>query len=235
MITELPLMAEVSQAEPLTQTILKVILTPHHYVPYQAGQYLQILSANEALSYSIANAPLGAHHYELHLRHSPNNPVHQSLLKDIRLNGEIPIYLPLGDCHVGCLSNQHPVIMIVQGTGFAPIKAMIEQWLSEGVFPPTLLIWLARSPSDWYMQSLVEHWDHHVEFFQWLPLQADLSEQEILEIALRESRFDLSSLQVILAGSFERMHLFRDVGMQLGLKKQQFFSDSFSTATSIQK
>jgi CDP-4-dehydro-6-deoxyglucose reductase len=226
MIKDLPLMAEVTQVEPLTEHILRVFLTPQHYVNYTAGQYLQILTSEEALCCSIANAPLGAHHYELHLRHSPQNPLHQILMKEMRSSGEVPIYLPLGNCHVGRLSVERPVLMIAQGTGFAPMKAMLEQWLTDGSMPPTLFCWLARNPSDWYMQPLVETWAEHVEQFQFLPLRADLADEMVFKTVLKEANFDLTQLQVVLAGPFDRMRALQQVGVALGLQPQQFFSDA---------
>ena len=35
-------------------------------------------------SYSIANAPLGSHQYELHIRHGPDNPYSQRLFAHIK-------------------------------------------------------------------------------------------------------------------------------------------------------
>lgn len=227
MIKDLPLMAEVTQVEPLTQNIIRVFLTPQHYVNYIPGQYLQILTSEEALCYSIANAPLGAHHYELHLRHSPQNKQHQSLMKEMRTAGELPIYLPLGACHVERLSMTRPLIMIAQGTGFAPMKAMLEQWLTDGALPPTLFCWLARTPSDWYMESLVKTWDEHVEHFQFLPMRAELADEVVFEEVLQQARFDLNALQVVLAGPFDRMRALKQVGIQHGLQSHQFLSDAF--------
>ena len=92
--------AEVVSIEPLTLDILRVFLRPQHYVPYLAGQYLQILMPEEAASYSIANAPLGVPHYELQLRHRPHQRSSEQLLKMLREQGEIPLFLPMGQCHV---------------------------------------------------------------------------------------------------------------------------------------
>lgn len=227
MIKDLPLMAEVTQVEALTQQILRITLEPQHYVDYQAGQYLQILTSEEALSYSIANAPLGAHHYELHIRHIAQDPLHQHLLNEMRTTGEVPIFLPLGQCHVGCFSVERPLIMIAQGTGFAPMKAMLEHWLGEGSLPPTLFCWLARTPADWYMQTLVETWEAHVEHLQYLPLRTEISDEDVFTEVIKQAAFDTSQAQVVLAGPFERMRALKQVGMELGLQEAQFFSDAF--------
>lgn len=227
MITDVPMKAEVFSIEPLTEKILRIFLKPPHYLPYQAGQYLQILMAEEALSYSIANAPLGAHCYELHVRHRLNEPVHQHMLQEIRTQGEVPIFLPLGHCHVGCLEITRPTLLIGQGTGFAPLKAMMEQWLAEGVVPPTVLCWLVREPADWYMSELVEQWVHRVETFQYLPVLMDGQQDEWISKALSLLGKDAPALQVVLAGPSERMLGLRDQLVARGVLLAHVFSDAF--------
>ena len=113
--------AHVESINPLTDSILQLILTPHDYIDYQAGQYLQIVSDNEPLSYSIANAPLGSHKYELHIRHSRDNPSNQWLLAEIKRTGSVTIQLPLGACDLSHLHPNKPILFIAGGTGFAPI------------------------------------------------------------------------------------------------------------------
>ncbi|OGV25877.1 MAG: hypothetical protein A3F18_02885 [Legionellales bacterium RIFCSPHIGHO2_12_FULL_37_14] len=234
MLKDLSLIAEVIQIEPLTQNILKVILKPQHYVPYIAGQYLQILTQKEALCFSIANAPLGAHYYELHIRHSPQNLALQKLMQEMKEVGELPIFLPLGTCHVNKLSTERATIMLAQGTGFAPIKAIIEQWLTDGNIPPTLFCWLTRTKSDCYMRQLVEKWDFEVENFHFLPLSADFTDLNILNKLKEHSGFDLHNVQVVLSGPFERMHALKKAGISIGFKDDQFFSDAFESITKEQ-
>lgn len=92
--------ARVENIIPLTDTILQVILSPISYVPYRAGQYLKVLLAQEKLSFSIANAPLGAGKYELHIRHTQGNTSAQQLLHEIRQQELLTIQLPFGDCNL---------------------------------------------------------------------------------------------------------------------------------------
>lgn len=228
LIKDLSLMAEIIQAQPITQYILKVVLKPQHYVPYKAGQYLQILTAEEALSFSIANAPLGAHHYELHIKHNPENILHKKLMQEMRDIGELPIFLPLGNCHIDQLSVEKPLIMIAQGTGFAPIKSILEQWLADGRLPPTLFCWLSRTRSDCYMRQLVEKWDFEVENFRFLQLSLDLTDTNILNQILQHSGFDVNNVQYVLSGSIAKMLSLKHAGIALGMQAEQFFSDAFS-------
>ncbi|MCX7115652.1 MAG: NAD(P)H-flavin reductase [Gammaproteobacteria bacterium] len=227
MVADVPMQAEISSIEPLTDTILRVILKPPHYVPYQAGQYLQILMATDALSYSIANAPLGAHCYELHVRHHPAHVIHQHVLQEMRAQGEVPIFLPLGNCHVGQLDVTRPTLLLGQGTGFAPLKAIIEQWLADGLMPPTVLCWMVRSAPDWYMDDLVQQWVERVPAFRYLPCLMDNADEAWVEKLLSFAEFDVSKVQVVLAGPFERMRSLRDVMISHGIGANQFFSDAF--------
>lgn len=227
MVPELPVLAEIISVEPLNERVLRVFLKPERYVSYQAGQYLQILMAEEALAYSIANAPLGAHQYELHMRHHPTHLLHQHVLSDMKKEGALPLFLPLGNCHVGCLDASSPTWFIAQGTGFAPMKAIIEHWLAAGIMPPSVLAWLARSPSDWYLSEQVSHWVAHVPTFRYLPCLSSMSDETLTAHLMSLSVEEVGRLQVVLAGPFERMRHIRDVMMTYGLKAHQFFSDAF--------
>ena len=45
-----------------------------------------------------------------------------------------------------------------RGTGFAPIKAIIEHALHKGITRPMTLYWGGRRPQDLYMNALAEGW-----------------------------------------------------------------------------
>lgn len=226
-VMDMPMMAEIHSVEALTTSILRIILHPEHYVPYLAGQYLQILMSQEALSYSIANAPLGAHQYEIHLRHVKTNPLHQRLLHDLQTEGEVPIFLPLGECHVGRLSSEKPTLWIAQGTGFSPVKAMIEQRLADESRSPMALCWLARAPEDWYLEPLVREWELRVPTFRYLPMLLAREDEALIERILGWSEFNLQDIQIVLAGPYERMRALRTVLLQKQLRANQLFSDAF--------
>ena len=92
--------AKVTQVTPLTPLILRVELTPNQYLPYEAGQYLKIITAHDESFFSIANAPLGAKTYELHIKHYPNHPEQQHLIdtlakQDVKLLGYLIARIPV--------------------------------------------------------------------------------------------------------------------------------------------
>ncbi len=219
--------ARVEVIKPLTDSILQLFLQPETFIDYKAGQYLQILFGKDALSYSIANAPLGAHHYELHLRHSKDNLLSQALIAEIRKTGSVRLQLPFGDCCLDNLDKDKPILFIAGGTGFAPVKAMIEQLLTETDSRPFQLFWGARSESDLYMDEKVMAWQKHVSHFQYFSSVSLRGKSTLPELILAKHAHDLKKWQIVISGPFDMVYAIRDILLESGLSKEQLFSDAF--------
>lgn len=220
--------AKIERISPLTDSIIEVVLLPNEYIEYTAGQYLQIQCNDSFLSFSIANAPLGSHHYELHIRHDAQNLYHQSLFSMIKQQGGLNIRLPFGECHSACLSDE-PIIFIAGGTGFAPIKAMIEQLLGNGDQRPFELYWGARSQSDLYMDEKVKQWQAHVRHFRYVSfLPSTRSKAKLVHQVIEHHPEGLQSYQFIIAGAFDMVFSVRDALLLAGAKSEQLYSDAFN-------
>ncbi len=225
--------AEVTQVTPLTNRLLHVTLTPEQYVDYEAGQYLQIVSPNpnETPYYSIANAPLGSKTYELHIRHQPNNTEQQHVLDAITKQGRVILNLPFGHCTLHALHPKQPILFIAAGTGFAPIKAMIEQLLTEGRTQPFELFWSARTKEELYLDEKVLAWEKHVPHFKYVPHATNEHKIPFIE-RIMTAHQTLLSHQIVLAGPFDFVYTLRDKLVEKGVPQQQLFSDAFHLETS---
>ncbi|MGQ3890893.1 NAD(P)H-flavin reductase [Legionella sp. CNM-4043-24] len=221
--------AQVTRINPVTDKILVLHLLPERYMDYQAGQYLQLMSAGEWLSYSIANAPLGAHNYELHIRHDPQNTCNQALFTEIRQTGTVRIRLPFGECHLDRLDSDLPILFIAGGTGFAPINAMIEQLLASGDQRPFALYWGARSQSDLYLDEKVRQWQAHVSHFRYQSLlSAPGSTETLAGLVLQNHARDLSDYQIVISGPFDMVYATRDALVAAGVAESRLYSDAFA-------
>lgn len=227
-MSQLETIAQVMQVVPLTDSILKVILSPQDYIDYAAGQYLKIKCHEEWLCYSIANAPFGPHYYELHIRHAENNPYYQQLLTHIKEQRALTISLPHGECQINRLYPDKPILFIAGGTGFAPIKAMIEHLLATGDRRQFELYWGARSQSDLYMDEKVKQWQTHVDHFRYVALLSGGKEQSLAETVHAHHASDLLQYQVVLGGPFDMVYAVRDALVAFGMAKEQLFSDAFN-------
>lgn len=219
--------AHIERITPLTDSILQLLLVPEEYIDYQAGQYLQILSENETPSYSIANAPLGSKKYELHIRHRRDNPHNQKLLAEMKRNGAIDIQLPLGKCDLSHLHPEKPILFIAAGTGFAPIKAMIEQLLADADPRVFELFWGARFQSDLYMDNIVSHWRDHVRHFQYYSQLSDLSDTTLASNVIARHSHHLNEWQIVMSGPFDMVFDTRKQLLTEGALMKNLFSDAF--------
>lgn len=221
--------AQVVRVTPLTDKIIALQLLPENYIDYQAGQYLQIFSEGQWLSYSIANAPLGAHNYELHIRHDPQNTSNQALFREIKQQGNVRIRLPFGDCHLDKLDADRPILFIAGGTGFAPVHAMIEQLLATGDRRPFVLYWGARSQSDLYLEEKALQWQAHVSHFRYVPLvSATDSGETLATLVLKQHKKDLFDYQVVIGGPFDMVYATRDALVAAGVLNSRLYSDAFA-------
>ncbi len=222
--------ADVTHVSPISNRLLRVTLTPEQYIHYDAGQYLEIISPdpNETLYYSIANAPLGSKTYELHIRHQPQHMEQQHVLDAITKQGRVILNLPFGHCTLQALNTEKPILFIAAGTGFAPIKAIIEQLLTNGGTQAFTLYWSARRQEELYLDEKVLAWEKHVPHFDYMPHLTDTDKTPIITRIEQQHAHILNHCQVVLAGPFEFVYSLRDALVQAGVPQHHLFSDAFA-------
>src|SRR3954464_10657867 len=107
--------------------VVKLQLPANDTLRYHAGQYVEfILRDGARRSYSMANAPHNGPGVELHIRHMPRGKTTDHVFRAMK-EKEIPRGGgPFGSFSLREASNK-PMVLLASGTGFAPIKALIEQ------------------------------------------------------------------------------------------------------------
>jgi NAD(P)H-flavin reductase len=125
---------------------------------FYAGQYVElILKDGKRRSYSMANPPHSSAALELHIRHLPGGlftdhvfGVGATQMKEreiLRIEGPLGSFFLREDSDL-------PIVMLASGTGFAPIKSIIEHMAHQGIKRPVTLYWGGRRPADLYMHAL---------------------------------------------------------------------------------
>ncbi len=213
---------------PLTESIVKVHARSVDKFNYIAGQFVEIKTQLGDLPYSIANAPIGGHHLEFHIRHGANNQYTQNLLNEIKDNRVLNISAAKGECTTKALKKDKPVLLIAVGTGFAPIKAMIEQLLFDGFSQGLHLFWLAKKKVDLYMDGMALEWSRLMRQFHYTPLYPFQYEVDnVAKPLVTLYQGDLTQSQVVASGPFDMVFSLRDALTSLGVKKEQIYSDAF--------
>jgi len=200
--------------------------------PFKAGQYLQVVMEDgDRRNFSMANA---AHHNdgaELHIRHVSGGKFSVHTLSRLSVGDPLQIELPYGDFYLR--ASKRPVILLASGTGFAPLKSMIETAIHAGSRRPMHLYWGARTREDVYLADLPARWAERLSWFSFTPVLSEppsswTGRTGLVHNAVREDHTDLSGLDVFACGNPLMVNAAQqDFTRGHGLPDAQFFADAF--------
>ena len=108
---------------------LRLQLPPTERLQYRAGQYVDILLRDgRRRAFSLANCPADDEHLVLHIRHVPGGAFSGQVFEALGERALLRLQGPLGNFHLRTDSDR-PAVFLAGGTGFAPIKAIVENAL----------------------------------------------------------------------------------------------------------
>jgi CDP-4-dehydro-6-deoxyglucose reductase len=229
----------VHQMEKLAPDVMRIMLKlpTNERLLFLAGQYIDILMrGGMRRSLSMANPPEHDGLLELHLRNY-GGPFSLHVFEKMKEKDILRFEGPLGTFFVREDSTK-PMILLASGTGFAPIKAMIEHALHKDVTRPMTLYWGGRRRADLYLSALPEQWEreHGIRF---VPVLSEAQPEDqwsgrtgFVHRAVMEDFPDLSGHQVYACGvpvMVDAAH--KDFTSQCGLPEDEFFCDAFTPAS----
>ncbi|MDO9012936.1 MAG: CDP-6-deoxy-delta-3,4-glucoseen reductase [Gallionella sp.] len=214
--------------------VLKLKLPANERLQFLAGQYIDILLKDQKpRSFSLANAPHKDELLELHIRNITGGAFTQHVFNEMKERDILRFKGPLGTFFLREDSDK-PIIFVASGTGFAPIKAIIEHALHIGIKRSMHFYWGARKLSDLYMLDMARQWE--AQGIKFTPVLSDaLPEDEwqgrtgFVHRAVLEDYSDLSAHEAYVCGApvvVEAAHT--DFTAQRGLPNEAFFSDAFT-------
>lgn len=207
--------------------ILTLRLPPNAQLQYLAGQYIDLLYDGIRRSYSIANHD-SSQGVELHIRLLPNGELSQRLAK-VAANQLMRLEGPKGTFFVR--QSDHPLIFLAGGTGFAPVKAMVEKLLSEQDARQIYIYWGMSSANRLYT-DIAERWASLYSQVTYVPVVSQPDEQwqgrkGLVHEAILQDFEDLAAYHVYACGSQPMLEIAETQLMQHGLIKEHFFKDAF--------
>jgi CDP-4-dehydro-6-deoxyglucose reductase len=212
--------------------VLYLKLPANERLQFLAGQYIDImLKDDKPRSFSLANAPHADEFLELHIRNIPGGAFTHHVFNEMKERDILRIKGPLGGFYLREDSDK-PILFVASGTGFAPVKAIVEHALQIGVTRPMHIYWGVRKAADFYMLDKVAEWQARgVKFTQVVSDEPWSGRSGFVHQAVLEDYADLSAYQVYACGApvvVEAAH--RDFTGQRALPPEEFFSDAFSFA-----
>jgi CDP-4-dehydro-6-deoxyglucose reductase, E3 len=230
----------VARREPLCQDVmgLWLRLPKAERLQFLAGQYVDVLLADgRSRSFSLANAPEDDQFLELHVRHYHHGAFSDFVFSGMHEGTLLRIRGPLGG-FVLDEGSRRPIICIAGGTGFAPIKGLIEHAFAQGKDRPLHLYWGARSREDLYLDDLARGWAERHAQLRYTPVLSDPSPDEpwsgrtgLVHEAVLEDFEALGEYEVYASGPPPMVEAIRATLPSKGLDPGCLYSDSFERAS----
>jgi len=213
---------------------LKLKLPETERLQFMAGQYLEILLKDgKRRAFSIANAPHDDNYIELHIRHVPDGHFGDFVFDGLKEKALLRIEGPLGSYFLR-EDSKRPIILMGGGTGFAPLKGMLEHAFHINFERPIHLFCGARAKRDLYMDKTVSHWLKQHSNLKYTPVLSTPADEDgwqgesgfVHESVVRHYP-NLSGYDVYLSGPPPMVKAGMDLFYEKGLPETQIYSDSF--------
>ena len=217
--------------------VVKLQLPANDTLRYHAGQYIEfILRDGARRSYSMANAPHNGPGVELHIRHMPGGKFTDHVFTAMKEKDILRVEGPFGSFYLREDSDR-PMILLASGTGFAPIKALIEHMQSKGIQRPATLYWGGRRPADLYMDAWVRERVAEMPNLKYVPVISNALPEDnwtgrtgFVHQAVMQDYPDLSRHQVYACGAPIVVDSARsEYTARCGLPAEEFYADSFTS------
>ncbi len=237
-IKKMPTRVNLLEKKSADVMLLKLQLPANDSFSYHAGQYVEfILRDGARRSYSMANAPHTlAAGLELHIRHMPGGKFTDHVFKIMKEKEILRIEGPFGSFYLREESAK-PIILLASGTGFAPIKAVLEHMRFKGITRPATLYWGGRRPADLYLDDWVQAHLTAMPNLHYVPVVSDALPADdwtgrtgFVHQAVLQDLPDLSNHQVYACGAPIVIDSARAAYIaDAGLPDDEFFADSFTS------
>jgi CDP-4-dehydro-6-deoxyglucose reductase, E3 len=219
--------------------VLRLQLPANQNFQYRAGQYIEfILRDGARRSYSMANAPgnLGdPPAIELHIRHMPGGLFTDQVFTTLKVRDILRMEGPFGSFFLR--EGTQPIILLASGTGFAPIKALIQQMQLQGVQRPATLYWGCRSRADLYQHDWAQAAAAQMPKLRYVPVLSEPRPDDgwtgrtgLVHQAVMADWPDLSGHQVYACGVPVMVDAAqRDFTARCALPADAFVADAFTS------
>ena len=218
--------------------VLKLQLPANVVLKYHAGQYIEfILRDGARRSYSMANAPHRAvEGLELHVRHMPGGKFTDHVFGGLKEKDILRLEGPFGSFYLR-EDSERPIVLLASGTGFAPIKAIVEQMQFKGITRPAVLYWGCRTRAELYLHDWAVEAAAAMPNLRYVPVLSEPKPEDawtgrtgFVHHVVMEDLPDLGAHEVYACGApimVDSAH--RDFVARCGLPADEFYADAFTS------
>ena len=217
--------------------VLSLKLPANERLQFLAGQYIEfLLKDGKRRAFSIANAPHDDGFLQLHIRMIAGGEFTHHVFAGMKEKDILRFQGPYGSFFLREESKK-PVILLAGGTGFAPIKALVEHAIHNHITRPMEIYWGARNRAGLYLPDLPTDWAAAHGHIRYVPVLSDATPQDawqgrsgLVHRAVLEDHADLAAWQVYACGAPAMIDAARAGFAAHGLPPEEFFADAFTYA-----
>lgn len=221
----------------LSADVCRVRLKPSTELNYHAGQYINLRVQNGQIrSYSLASLPAHDDFIELHIKRMKNGQVSNWLFDIAKVNDELDIQGPFGDCYYLSKSLDDTLLMIATGTGLAPLYGILRDALNSGHKGKIKLYHGDRTPDALYLDSILKDLSSTQNNFTYIPcvtntikgLDDSILNGRASDYALSQNA-NLIDTSIYLCGSPAMVAVARKQAYLNGADIKRIYADPFIT------
>ena len=241
--TDIPVKTLPSRIEKMERLAPDVIdmhlrLPANERLQFLAGQYIDILLKDgKKRSFSLANAPHDDALLQLHIRHVPGGLFTDQVFSTMKVRDILRFNGPHGSFYLR-EDSKKPMIFLAGGTGFAPIKGLVEHVIAEKCTRPIYIYWGAKARVDLYMPDLPKQWAAAHANIKFIPVLSEPAADDawtgrtgLVHQSVTVDHQNLSDFQVYACGSPGMIDAAKRDFLAAGLPEEEFFADAFTFST----
>ncbi|MDP1732746.1 MAG: CDP-6-deoxy-delta-3,4-glucoseen reductase [Sulfuritalea sp.] len=218
--------------------VLSLKLPANERLQFLAGQYIEfMLKDGKRRAFSIANAPHDDGFLQLHVRLIADGEFTGHVFGGMKEKDILRFQGPYGSFFLREESTK-PMILLAGGTGFAPIKALVEHAIHNHITRPMEIYWGARNRAGLYLPDVPMRWAEAHDNIRYVPVLSEAIPQDswqgragLVHRAVLEDHADLSAYQVYACGAPAMIDAARAEFAARGLPAEEFFADAFTFAS----
>ena len=214
---------------------LRLRLPSTQRLQFLAGQYVDmLLQDGKRRAFSIASCPSLESEIELHIRHVEGGDFTGHVFDDLQVRDILRFEGPLGNFFVRNDRPERPIIMMGGGTGFAPLKSMIENLLQQDDRRPIHLYWGTRTAEELYLDALPGQWAREHDHIVYRRALSEAGTDDgltafrgLVHEAVLADHPDLSEFDAYMSGPPAMIDIAKKTFVKHGLPEDRMFYDSF--------
>ena len=220
--------------------VLELKLPASERLQFLAGQYIELLLKDgKRRAFSIANAPHDDGFLQLHVRRISGGEFTGHVFDSMKEKDILRFQGPYGRFFMR-EDSAKPMILLAGGTGFAPIKALVEHAIHSRSVRPMEIYWGARDRTGLYLPELPLAWAQDHGHIRYVPVLSDATARDawrgrlgLVHRAVLEDHADLSGHQVYACGAPAMIDAARTEFLARGLPEDEFFADAFTFSPAV--